>query len=294
MLVFPCVQLPDLTNQDAMQRFFLQEVQQGEELLAAGKPLSHVSSSSHLSPLSLPCLISLPLSSLPHLSPSLFLVSALSLSLPCLISLPLSSLSHLSPSLLSLLSSHHPPTPSLSHLSLSLCSLSHLSSSLFLISSPPHHPQPPSFFCLTSPSLFVSSLPLYLISLPTHPPSFSSLSHLSPSFFLVSSHSLSLSFHPSSLSIPRFHPLPLFLSPDPKGMLGMCNAYPLSGISRLSFDSSFLSLLLFFCPPKRGQGCLTSPSCLESQGFHLIPLSCLLSCFFLPSPLVLSVLPIFC
>ncbi|XP_076463550.1 mitochondrial import receptor subunit TOM20 homolog [Babylonia areolata] len=29
-------QLPDLTNQEAMQKFFLQEVQQGEELLARG------------------------------------------------------------------------------------------------------------------------------------------------------------------------------------------------------------------------------------------------------------------
>lgn len=29
-------QIPDLTNQEAMQKFFLQEVQQGEELLASG------------------------------------------------------------------------------------------------------------------------------------------------------------------------------------------------------------------------------------------------------------------
>ena len=230
MLAFPCVQLPDLTNQDAMQRFFLQEVQQGEELLAAGKSLSHVSSSFHLSPLSLPGLI----------SPSLCLVSSLSLSLPCLIFLPLSSLSHLSPCLLShlsLLVTPPPPPPFFLVSSLPLSSLSHLSPSLFLISSPPTTPNPPLFF--------VSPLPL-------------SLSHLSPSisslsppptllFFLVSSHSLSLSFHPSSPSIPRFHPLPLFLSPNPKGILGMCNVYPLSGISRLSFDSSFLSLLLFFC-----------------------------------------------
>ncbi|KAK7104555.1 mitochondrial import receptor subunit TOM20 homolog isoform X2 [Littorina saxatilis] len=32
----PKAQLPDLTNQEAMQKFFLQEVQMGEELLAAG------------------------------------------------------------------------------------------------------------------------------------------------------------------------------------------------------------------------------------------------------------------
>ena len=32
--------------------------------------------------------------------------------------------------------------------------------------------------------------------------------------------------------------------------------------------------------PKGGRGCLMSPSCLESQGCHLIPLSYLLSCFF--------------
>ncbi len=30
--------------------------------------------------------------------------------------------------------------------------------------------------------------------------------------------------------------------------------------------------------PKGGRGCLMSPSCLESQGFHLIPLCYLLSC----------------
>ena len=32
--------------------------------------------------------------------------------------------------------------------------------------------------------------------------------------------------------------------------------------------------------PKGGRGCLMSPSCLESQGCHLIPLSYLLSCYF--------------
>ena len=31
-------------------------------------------------------------------------------------------------------------------------------------------------------------------------------------------------------------------------------------------------------PPKGGRGCLMSPPCLESQGCHLIPLCCLLSC----------------
>ena len=46
-------------------------------------------------------------------------------------------------------------------------------------------------------------------------------------------------------------------------------------------------------PPKGGWGCLLSLSCLESQGCHLIPLSYLLSCFFLPSPLALSVLSFF-
>ena len=33
-------------------------------------------------------------------------------------------------------------------------------------------------------------------------------------------------------------------------------------------------------PPKEGQGCLMSHSCLESQGCHLVPLSYLLSYFF--------------
>ena len=246
MLAFPCVQLPDLTNQDAMQRFFLQEVQQGEELLAAGKALSHVSSSSHLSPLSLPCVISLPLSSLPHLSPSLFLVSALSLSLPCLISLPLSSLSHLS--LLSLLSSHHPPTPSLSHLSLSLSSLSHLSSSLFLISSPPTTPNPPPFFVSPLPlSLSHLSPSISSLSPPTHPPflpclispPLSSLSHLTPS--------LSPSIHLLCPSL-AFTPFPSFSPPTPKGYWG----------------------------------CVMSTPCLESQGCHLIPLSYPFSCFSAP------------
>ena len=46
--------------------------------------------------------------------------------------------------------------------------------------------------------------------------------------------------------------------------------------------------------PKGGRGCLMSRSCLESQGCHLIPLSYLLSCFFLPSLLALSVLSFFC
>ena len=36
-----------------------------------------------------------------------------------------------------------------------------------------------------------------------------------------------------------------------------------------------------------------SSSCLESQGCHLIPLSYLLSCFFLPSPLALPLLSFF-
>ena len=41
-----------------------------------------------------------------------------------------------------------------------------------------------------------------------------------------------------------------------------------------------LLLCVCFCPPKGGRGCLMSPSCLESQGCHLIPLSYLLACFF--------------
>ena len=41
----------------------------------------------------------------------------------------------------------------------------------------------------------------------------------------------------------------------------------------------FQSLMfIFFYPPKGGQGCLMSPPCLESQGCHLIPRCCLLSC----------------
>ena len=34
----------------------------------------------------------------------------------------------------------------------------------------------------------------------------------------------------------------------------------------------FLECLMFSCSPKGGQGCLMSPSCLESQGRHLISL----------------------
>ena len=39
--------------------------------------------------------------------------------------------------------------------------------------------------------------------------------------------------------------------------------------------------------PKGGRGWLMSPSCLESQGCHLLPLSYLLSCFFFSPCLVL-------
>ena len=41
-----------------------------------------------------------------------------------------------------------------------------------------------------------------------------------------------------------------------------------------------LLLLVLVLLPKGGRGCLMSPSCLESQGCHLIPLSYLLSGFF--------------
>ena len=40
------------------------------------------------------------------------------------------------------------------------------------------------------------------------------------------------------------------------------------------------SVFMIHIPPKGGWGCLMSPSCLESQGCHLIPLSYLLACFF--------------
>ena len=48
------------------------------------------------------------------------------------------------------------------------------------------------------------------------------------------------------------------------------------------------------CRPEGRPGMSDVPSCLESQGCHLIPLSYLLSCFvFLPSPLALSFLSFF-
>ena len=69
----------------------------------------------------------------------------------------------------------------------------------------------------------------------------------------------------------------------------MSDVSPQSGISGLSFDSTLLSTILFFClilllflssffcvlvhspelfpePLKGGRGCLMSPPCLESQG----------------------------
>ena len=64
-------------------------------------------------------------------------------------------------------------------------------------------------------------------------------------------------------------------------------------------QNSHISILYMhpsFCPPllspEGGQGCLMSPSCLESQGCHLTPLSYLLSCFFCLVLFSLSV--IFC
>ena len=44
---------------------------------------------------------------------------------------------------------------------------------------------------------------------------------------------------------------------------------------------------------KGGRVCLMSSPCLESQGCHLIPIYCLLSCS-LPNPITLSVLSFFC
>ena len=87
----------------------------------------------------------------------------------------------------------------------------------------------------------------------------------------------------------------LFVVISLKGRPGMSDVSPLSGISGLSFDSTLLSSLLFFCLvlllvvshlfvpagpfcPEGGRGCLMSPPCLESQGCHLIPLCYLLSC----------------
>ena len=55
----------------------------------------------------------------------------------------------------------------------------------------------------------------------------------------------------------------------------------------------FFDVFLHADPPKVGQRCVMSPSCLESQGCHLIPLFYFLSCFFLPSPRALSVLSFF-
>ena len=60
------------------------------------------------------------------------------------------------------------------------------------------------------------------------------------------------------------------------------------------FSAMFTVFSVFIpIPLKGGRGCLMFPSCLDSQGCHLIPLSYLLSCFFLPSPLALSVLSFF-
>ena len=54
-------------------------------------------------------------------------------------------------------------------------------------------------------------------------------------------------------------------------------------ISFFILNINYLSICfscLFLVPLKGGQGCLNYPSCLESQGCHLIPLSYLLTCFF--------------
>ena len=54
----------------------------------------------------------------------------------------------------------------------------------------------------------------------------------------------------------------------------------MSSLSDLSLSlSQTLSVSVCLSAPKGGWGYLSS-SCLESQVCHLIPLSCLLSCFF--------------
>ena len=45
-----------------------------------------------------------------------------------------------------------------------------------------------------------------------------------------------------------------------------------------SVTHTLLHLSHGLCSLKEGRGCLISPPCLESQGFHLIPLCYLLSC----------------
>ena len=45
-------------------------------------------------------------------------------------------------------------------------------------------------------------------------------------------------------------------------------------------QNEYINGLLFFkIAPNGGQGCLTAFPCPESQGCHLFPLFCLLSCF---------------
>ena len=76
-----------------------------------------------------------------------------------------------------------------------------------------------------------------------------------------------------------------------------------TGLQELSFTEDLhLTLYMDWCwfewpllnlnvTPKGGWGCLMLPSFGKSQGCHWIPISCLLSCFFFPCPLALSVLP---
>ena len=69
-----------------------------------------------------------------------------------------------------------------------------------------------------------------------------------------------------------------------------------NGEARELTASAFNSSHNFICShtPKGGRGCLMSPSCLESRGCHLIPLSYLLSCFFCLVLLLFLVLSFFC
>ena len=59
-------------------------------------------------------------------------------------------------------------------------------------------------------------------------------------------------------------------------VFSLCSPGLISALLVLSAIYLFLKVSLN--PPKGGWGCLISPPCLESQGCHLIPLCCLLSC----------------
>ena len=79
------------------------------------------------------------------------------------------------------------------------------------------------------------------------------------------------------------HRPPLSLPPSLSFCCFFTSASSSSASSSLFLLFHFLFLLslclLFISPPTVGRGCLMSPSCLESQGCRLIPLSYLLSCF---------------